>query len=171
MTILKVFFVVLSLSVTALAEEAVVPGLTAVDRGPCLMLPELKASSAASAGADYVADGDRDCIGGQSQCHIGLSVDIKYHYSIVIRTDYYTAQGKLVTSKESKMMQLIEESEEGVQSGRWREISWEAGLTPLDQAAKDSLEIVYNKAADQVLVDIRQKISEAPDVCSGSFYK
>jgi hypothetical protein len=169
-------FSILILSLTSLgawAGQNDKGGLTAVEREPCMSFPALKPVDELTPGADYVASHEYDCDDDDnaSSCRSYQKFAFKYNYLRITRVDYYSADGKLVTSKESKDKYSIDESIHGYGYGEWKQISFLVGYEPVDDEAKAALNQSYQEISKIVLALIRKNIGEATDICDASYYR
>lgn len=168
MIYLNVLALTLLFSFNTMARGLGLESLSEVERSSCLMFPQVTPLSEATAGLQYKVEQDFNC---NPDCRDSVTVKLDYRYNQITVLDYYNVSGKLVTSKTDKRTEKMNAQVTKLSEGVWKHDSYEIGEIPADTEAEDQLARLHQMATNQIELEIRRKIYDGAEVCTGSFYK
>ena len=132
--------------------EAAKDGLVKVERPECLNFPKILEFSKAVKGVHYVEGTDTDCDEDYENCTTYSTLKTKYVYTSVKSYDYYSSEGKLITSETLKTAHSIDDSKYS--------------------SSHASTESMWNELAGELRAKISLELYQHENgACETSFYK
>lgn len=166
-------FAVSSFSINA----AVKSDLTPVVKDVCLLLPALKPFANMTSGVEYTIKMDysvgcnEDMHGNQYDCDTHVGLNLKYRYQRIKTVEYYTREGRLVSTAKEKESLFLNRGVSELVKGEY-DYDREFNYSPRDALAKQQIDKLWSDLKGIVERQIKNVLYESGDsACADSHYQ